>query len=120
EQAMHAESLAIKALKIPEQHAVADILIEEATGPALDELRRAVIAAVEKQTRVKACFDALVEMAHSGDPEAMNPVLVKVEAFSETLRLAAAPPAPDSRPYRSAWLKLAADLPNNPNATLLN
>lgn len=118
EQAMHAESLAIEALKIPEQHAVADILIEEATGPALDELRRAVIFAVEKQTRVKACFDALVTIAHSGDAEAMKPVFAKLQPFSEALQLAAAPPAPDHTPHRSAWLKLAADLPNNPNATL--
>jgi hypothetical protein len=69
---------------------------------------------------VKACFDALVTIAHSGDPEAMKPVFVKLEKFSETLRLAAAPPTPDGTPHRSAWLKLAADLPNNPNATLLN
>jgi hypothetical protein len=120
EQAMHAESLAIEALKIPEQHAVADILIEEATGPALDELRRAVIFAVEKQTRVKACFDALVTIAHSGDAEAMKPVFAKLQPFSEALQRAAAPAAPDHTPHRSAWLKLAADLPNNPNATLLN
>lgn len=120
EQAMHAESLAIEALKIPEQHAIADILIEEATGSALDELRRAVIFAVEKQTRVKACFDALVTIAHSGDAEAMKPVFAKLQAFSETLQLAAAPPAPDSKSHRSVWLKLAADLPNNPSAMLLN
>lgn len=120
EQAMHAESLAIEALKIPEQHAVADVLIEEATGSALDELRRAVIAAVDKQTRVKTCFDALLTIAESGDPEAMRPVFDKLQTFSETLRLAAAPPAPDGTPHRSAWLKLAADLTSNPNATLLN
>jgi hypothetical protein len=97
---------------------VAEILVETATGPLLDELREAVAVAVAKQVRVKAAFDAVVNIAHSGPHEAMKPVFVMMEAFSETLRLAAAPPAPDGADDRLAWAKFSSELLTDPTAQI--
>lgn len=114
ESAINAEEQAIKAIEIPMKHAIAEIVIEEASGPEMDRLRAAVAAAVRLQVRLKASFDVIVDIAHSGPADAMKPVFVMMEAFSETLRLAAAPPAPDGVGYRAAWLKFATDLRTDP------
>jgi hypothetical protein len=95
---------------------VAEILVETATGPLLDELREAVAIAVAKQVRVKAAFDAVVNIAHSGPHDEMKPVFTMVEAFSETLRLAAAPPAPDGTSDRLNWARFAAALRTDADA----
>jgi len=118
EAAMHAEQQAIKALRLPMQIAIVDILIEEASGPALEELRQAVAFAVQKQVRLKRAFDVLAAIAHRGDFVEMKPIFVKLEQFSETLRLAAAPPAPDGDDHRAAWWKLVADLESDAGAEL--
>jgi hypothetical protein len=92
ESAINAEERAIKALEIPMQHAIAEILIAEASGPEMDGLREAVAAAVRRQVRLQASFQAIVDIAHSGPADAIKPIFVMMEGFSETLRLAAAPP----------------------------
>jgi hypothetical protein len=85
--AMNAEHQAIKALLVPMQLAIVDVIIEEATGPGLEDLRQAVAAAVQKQVRLKRAFDVLVAIAHGGDSADMKTAFVKLEQFSETLRL---------------------------------
>jgi hypothetical protein len=107
---IHAEDMAAKSFAMPIEAAIAEILVETATGPLLDELREAVAVAVGKQVRVKAAFDELVRIAHSGPHDVMKPVFVMMEAFSETLRLAAAPPAPDGADDRLAWAKFSMAL----------
>jgi len=118
ESAVNEEHQAIKALQIPMQHAIAEILIAEASGPEMDRLRDAVAAAVRLQVRLQASFHAVVDIAHSGPADAMKPVFVMVEGFSETLRLAAAPPAPDGADDRLAWAKFAAALRADAGAEL--
>jgi hypothetical protein len=118
ESAINAEEQAIKALEIPMQHAVAEILIEEASGPEMDRLRDAVAAAVRLQVRLRASFDVVVDIAHSAPVDVMKPVFELVERFSETLRLAAAPPAPDGADDRLAWAKFAAALRTDPTSQL--
>jgi hypothetical protein len=110
ESAINAEEQAIKALEIPMQHAIAEILIEEASGPEMDRLRDAVAAAVRLQVRLRASFNVLVDIAHSAPVDVMKPVFELVERFSETLRLAAAPPAPDGADDRLEWAKFAMAL----------
>jgi hypothetical protein len=112
---IHAEDMAAKSFAMPIEAAIAEILVETATGPLLDELRGAVAV---KQMRVKAAFDAVVTIGHSGPLEAMKPVFTMAEAFSETLRLAAAPPAPDGAADRLAWAKFAAALRTDPTSQL--
>jgi hypothetical protein len=112
------EAAASHALEPQIGRVVAEILVETATGPLLDELREAVAIAVAKQVRVKAAFDAVVNIAHGGPHEAMKPVFVMMEAFSETLRLAAAPPAPDGADDRLAWTKLAMALRADPTSEI--
>jgi hypothetical protein len=118
EQTIAAEGQAIAALDIPMQKEIAAILIEEASGPQMDQLRDAVAAAVRLQVRLQASFQAIVDIAHSGPPDAMKPVFTMMEAFSETLRLAAAPPAPDGTGDRLAWAKFAAALRTDPASQL--
>jgi hypothetical protein len=110
------EAAASHALEPQIGRVVAEILVETATGPLLDDLREAIGVAVAKQTRLKSAFDAVVTIAHSGPLDEMKPVFVMMEAFSETLRLAAAPPAPDGADYRAAWTRLMADLRTDPAA----
>jgi hypothetical protein len=112
------ESAASRALEPQIGRAVAEILVETATGPLLDELRDAIAVAVAKQVRVKAAFDAVVNIAHSGPLDEMKPIFNMVEAFSETLRLAAAPPAPDGADDRLAWARFAAALRTDAGAEL--
>jgi hypothetical protein len=116
--AMNAEEQAIKALLATMKLAVVDVIIEEASGPVMDDLRQAVAAAVQKQVRLKRAFDVLVAIAHGGEFADMKPAFVKLEQFSETLRLAAAPPAPDGDDHRGAWWKLAVDLETDAAAEL--
>ena len=115
---IHAEDMAAKSFAVPIQAAIAEILVETATGPLLDDLREAIGVAVAKQTRLKSAFDAVVNIAHSGPLEAMKPVFTMAEAFSETLRLAAAPPAPDGADDRLAWAKFSMALRADPTSEI--
>jgi hypothetical protein len=90
--------------------AVAEILVETATGPLLENLREAVAAAVAKQMLVKAAHDAVITIAHASEPSEMRSIFILGEELSNTLTAAAAPPAPDGADYRAAWLKFATDL----------
>jgi hypothetical protein len=112
------EAAASQALDPQIGRVVAEILVETATGPLLDDLREAIGVAVAKQTRLKSAFDAVVTIAHSGPLDEMKPVFTMVEAFSETLRLAAAPPAPDGADDRLAWAKFALALRTDAGAEL--
>ena len=80
---INAELQAITSLKLSIGHAVAEVIAETAAGPMLDDLRQAVAIAVQKQVRVKAAFDALITIAHSGgDFETMRPVFLLSEELS--------------------------------------
>jgi hypothetical protein len=114
---VNAASQAMQTLDVPISEAVAEVIFETAVGPMIDDLQEAVAVAVGKQTRLKAAFDAIIGIAHAGpDFAVMKPVFNIAEQLSETLRKAAAPPAPDSTPAYSAWTRFVADLRIDPGA----
>ena len=107
-------ALAAKALGVPIEHAIAEILAEEASGRLLADLREAVAAAHSKRTRLTAVLGAIVDIAHAGPFEEMRSIFIMMEQLDKTLKDAAAPPAPDGAADRSAWADFAAGLRSDP------
>lgn len=98
--------------------AIAAVIADETMGSLLDDLKRAVAAAVEKQTRLRAAVAAVFKIANDGPVGQMKTAFEIGETLDDNLRKAAAPPPPDSMPALAGWLKLAADLRANPLAEL--
>lgn len=108
---------AMQALDLPISQAVSEIIAETAAGPMIDDLREAVTVAVDKQTRLKAAFDAIIGIAHGGpDLAMMKPIFNIAEELSETLRKAAAPPPPDAMPAYRQWKQFETALRCSPRA----
>ena len=117
DQAREHATLAKQKLEI--QHAVAAVIVDEALGASLDDLRQAVQVAVQKQERLRQAVQAVFTIAHHGGAlDDMKPVFDLASKLDDDLRKAVAPPPPDGSPAFASWMKLATELQKDPLAQL--